>query len=535
MAVGETADACEAECDRGRHHRTRRATLMLTARDPDAAARVQYDCIVVGGGIHGVMAALEATRCGLRPLLLERGDFGAATSYSSLGIIHGGLRYLQSLDLARFRASVRERGWFLRHFPDCVEPLPCLMPLYNQGLKRPTVMRAALLANDLLTRARNTGVYPARHLPTGRVLHAEAVRVLAPDVEVRGLVGGAVWYDGFARDTQHLLLEALRWAGVAGAVALNYVEAVDCVIRNGRVAGVRARDLVNGTEREYAADVVLNAAGPWARRFSAACGDERADLCEPMLAWNVVLRRTPPSDHALAVQPRRRGGQTYFLVPWKGVQLVGTGYAPWHAGLDTPRPTPEMLDAFLADLNEAMPSLAVSRDDVAAVFAGVLPARASGSAQPAQHNVIVDHGAHGGPAGLISLSGVKFTTARRVAEEVVRRAFPGARRQAGLPRPEPEAVPEDRPFEWMPAAGDIGWYEEVRQLARDPFVVHVGDALLRRSTLGDNPARAVRLAPEACRLLGYDEARTQAEIERLCRELDVQPPDDARMAQPVHG
>jgi glycerol-3-phosphate dehydrogenase len=123
----------------------------IITRDPVGAVRGRYDLIVVGGGIYGVMILLEASRRRLNALLVERDDFGGQTSFNSLRIIHGGLRYLQTLDLHRFRESVSERQWFLRTFPDLIRPLPCLMPLHGDGLRRPPVLRAALAANDFLS------------------------------------------------------------------------------------------------------------------------------------------------------------------------------------------------------------------------------------------------------------------------------------------------------------------------------------------------------------------------------------------------
>ena len=108
-----------------------------------------FDLIIVGGGVYGIMLALESARRGLKALLLERGDFGGATSRNSLRIVHGGLRYLQTFDLLRFREHVSERRWFMRHFPDLVEPLACLMPLYGKGIYRTSVFRAASALNEL--------------------------------------------------------------------------------------------------------------------------------------------------------------------------------------------------------------------------------------------------------------------------------------------------------------------------------------------------------------------------------------------------
>src|SRR5262245_12098444 len=120
----------------------------MIRREPNAATQIQYDVIIIGGGIYGACMLLEAYRLGLRALLMERDDFGGATSWNSLRILHGGLRYLQTFDLPRFRQSVRERKWFCKNFPEYIRPLPCLMPLYGQGLKRPFILRTALAIND---------------------------------------------------------------------------------------------------------------------------------------------------------------------------------------------------------------------------------------------------------------------------------------------------------------------------------------------------------------------------------------------------
>ncbi|MFW6193313.1 MAG: FAD-dependent oxidoreductase, partial [Gemmatimonadota bacterium] len=148
---------------------------------PDRAPEGPWDVIVVGGGAYGAFTALEAARMGLRPLLLERGDFGGETSRNSLRIVHGGLRYLQSLDLARYRRSVAERRWLLETFPDLVRPLRCVLPLYGRGLRRRPVLRAALALDHVLSPGRNRGVADDRRIPRGRVVDAGRARDLAPE------------------------------------------------------------------------------------------------------------------------------------------------------------------------------------------------------------------------------------------------------------------------------------------------------------------------------------------------------------------
>ncbi|NNF13883.1 MAG: FAD-dependent oxidoreductase, partial [Gemmatimonadetes bacterium] len=250
----------------------------MIERDVRAAAAEAYDLVAVGGGIYGAILTAEAARRGLRTLLLERDDFGGATSWSSLRIVHGGLRYLQSLDLRRFRTSVEERRWFCRTFPELVEPLECVMPLYGRGLKRPGIFRAALWANDLLSRGRNQGVLPTQNLPAGRILGPTDTRSLIPALRPDGLKGGGVWYDAIMRSSVRVLMETLRWACANGATALNYVEARTLEMEEGSVSGIRAMDCISGEAQLFRARRVVNCAGPWCREVAEDLDREVAEL-----------------------------------------------------------------------------------------------------------------------------------------------------------------------------------------------------------------------------------------------------------------
>ena len=170
-------------------------------RQPEIAARKTYDVIIIGGGVYGAMLSLEASLRGLRSLMLECNDFGAATSFNSLRIIHGGFRYLQNLNLRRFRESLKERKWFLSSFPELVKPLSCLMPLYGKGLRRPSILKAGLLINEVLSSHRNSGIREDRKIPPGRIVNIDKVKDIFPDVDMINLKGGAVWYDAFMPDS----------------------------------------------------------------------------------------------------------------------------------------------------------------------------------------------------------------------------------------------------------------------------------------------------------------------------------------------
>lgn len=367
------------------------------------------DLVVIGGGIQGATLALEASRRGLNSLLIERGDLGGETTGSSLRIVHGGLRYLQSLNLPRFWESVAERRWFLRGFPELVRPLPCLMPLHDPPrggrLRRPAILHLALRINDLLARE--------GALPKSRMLSASEVVDLFPGVALQGLRGGALWYDAVALNPSGLLTEILRRSG---AEILDRTEATDLIQEDGRVVGVLAMDQKTGRQLEIRTRAVVNCAGPWSREIARRFDRDVPQLFRPMLAFNLLLNRQPPSRAALAVAAPEPGAQTWFLVPMEDRLLAGTAYV---RALGEDGPEEEEIARFLAALNAAIPGFDLKRSEVSRVLWGRLPAMAEGSTTPANRPVIHDHGRHGGPEGLMSVSGVKLTTARAVSEKAV--------------------------------------------------------------------------------------------------------------------
>jgi glycerol-3-phosphate dehydrogenase len=391
-------------------------------RDLRAAASQTYDLLVVGGGIYGATLALEAAQRGLSVLVLERGEFGGETTANSLRIVHGGLRYLQTLDLARHRESVGERRWFLREFPDLVIPLPCLMPLYDPPrggwLRRPEVFRAALAVDSFLASDLT--------LPPGRLLGSEETAGFFPSVDRDGLRGGVLWHDALVLDPHRLIVEILSRACRAGACALDHAEVEELRVEDGRVRGLGVLDHSLGQRFEVRSDVVAICAGPWVRGLARRFDRDVPDLFHPLLAFNLLLDREPLARGAVAVASREPGAQTWFLLPWQGKILAGTAYASSGEGGPGEKP----VEGFLRDLNAALPGLDLRRPQVLQVLWGRIPAKAEGSTTPALRPVIYDHGRYGGPRGLVSVSGVKLTTARAVAERVLETIALGRRRAA---------------------------------------------------------------------------------------------------------
>jgi glycerol-3-phosphate dehydrogenase len=466
------------------------------------------------------MLAMQATARKLRPLLIEKHDFGGQTSFNSLRIIHGGLRYLQSLDFPRYFESTRERRWFLSVFPDFIQPMSCLMPLYGRGIKRKSVLRLALAINDALSGTRNAGVGPDNWLPRGQVIDQNETKRLFPMVAPGGLQGAALWHDAAIADSPRVIMELLNWASECGADLLNYVEADKLITATGQVSGLSCVDQVTGGRYAFKAPVVINATGPWSGGTAATFGVKAGDLFWPSLAWNLWIDQDALSDYALAVTPDRRGAPTYFLHPWKGRLLIGTGHAAWTGSTDKPRPSRDQIRHMLDDINLAIPGVELTPAKVRRVFAGLLPAQGPDSAELSGRPQFNDHGKTGGPRGFFSLFGVKFTTSRHVAISALEKIFG---RQSGsvdvLNRPSARSgwhlgnLDVDNECETTAAVTAL------QQLITNESVVHLSDLVVRRTDLWEHPSRAEALLPAICDLFAWDERQRSAELDMLERDL----------------
>ncbi len=459
-------------------------------RNPEKASHKKYDLIIIGGGIYGAMLSLEATRRKLCPLLIEKDDFGSHTSFNSLRIIHGGLRYLQSLDIHRFYESVRERAWFLRTFPELIKPLPCLMPLYGEGLRRPFILRMALLANDLLSCKRNVGISGDHHIPGGYVADARKTAELFPLVRKNGLQGGAVWYDACMPDSQRVLMEVLRWACQWGGVALNYMRADELVADGQKICGVKAFDCEHGRPYYFKSGFVINAAGPWCRSMAAAFHRDEPKLFNPSVAWNILFDKEAVSDCALAVSAKGKASHTYFIIPWKGRIFAGTGHRPWQkSDMDNPEPGEKDIKNMLYDLNRAIPGLNLRTNDIYHVFSGFLPVKKAGTTVLSDREVIIDHGKNGGINGFWSISGVKFTTSRLVAEKILNRIFPD-KKMKDSPRLKvkpPQKIRNIWDFNHSYPSGYSELADRLKKIIKEEAVCHTDDLIFRRTSLWSTP------------------------------------------------
>ena len=394
----------------------------------------QFDVIIVGSGIHGAAAAWVTARLGLKTALVEMGDFGAATSASSLKVLHGGLRYLQHGNFSRMRESIRARRRFLQLAPHLCRPQPFLMPTRGHGVRSQAALAVALKLNDWIACDRNVGIPKERQLPGGRLLDIAETRQVLAGLNDPGITGAAVWCDGLGENTERLTLSLVLSAEQAGAQVFNYTKVDKLLVEQGAVTGVEVREVLTGAVRTLVGRLVINAAGPWLEQAwqGGAPGREKFPLVG---AWNIVVRRRWFGPYGVALESTQahrdadalvqRGKRNLFFVPWREGTMIGTVYEPFEGEPGQYRPTPESIRAFVQEINAVYPPARLREDEVTFIHVGVQPGpphRAGSSVEPDKHSEVIDHSAHGGPRGLLSIKGVKYTTGIAVGEAAGRRA-----------------------------------------------------------------------------------------------------------------
>lgn len=392
----------------------------MITRDLDALERESFDVAVVGGGIHGAAIVLEAARRGMRAALIEMNDFGSGSTGNSLRILHGGLRYLQSLDLPRCRDSVLARKWYAQQFPALVRPLPCLMPLYGRGLKRRSIMRAALAVNDVLASGCNEGLAAEVMLPRGTVLTKAETIDRFPAVRRDGLVGSALWYDYQMLSSERILIEMLRWAAQLGAVIVNHVEVKRYGTANGRFERIVAVDGPSRREISIRARVFFNAAGGASASLAALAGYNSTPFSPPSMGFNVLFDSESMGESAMAVTAPTRGAAVHFLCPSRHGVWAGTAHLPRPPGAMPSAATAKEIERFVGELRDDVPDFAWSSAKVRKVYSGFVPVREPMTVRLAARPDVIELGSR---SGLFGVVGVKYTTAVQVATQALRRAL----------------------------------------------------------------------------------------------------------------
>ncbi len=541
----------------------------MRARDLSRLEADPFDLLIVGGGIYGLACAYEGASRGLRVALVEAGDFGSGASFNHQKTAHGGLRSLGSGNLRRARESIRERRALARIAPWLLRPLPFLVGTYRSFAKSRLALGAAFRLDAWLARDRNDGVAAELHLPAPRLLSRAATLRFAGGINPAGLTGGAQWYDYQMVESDRLTVAFAEAAVQSGAELANHAAAIGALKAGGRIAGMRVRDALSERTVEIRARLTINAAGSHAGAIMAMIGVNRP---LPLLkAMNLVTSR-PAGEIALAAPGP--AGRMLTLVPWRGRSIVGTSQSRGFVEPGETSVSTSEVEAFIGEANHAFPALALGLADVTLVHRGIVPAVAGGhrTAELKPVPVILDH-AGDGADGAMTVVGVKYTTARGVAERVIDRAgalldrrltpshsgqrpLPGAAmadhegvaleaaRGAAVNLPQgtlrhlaalyAEAAPAiialiaARPELGSPVAPGVETLgAEVIHTIRTEMALRLSDIVLRRTGLGAAgrpPAEALTACARlAAAELGWSASRTAAELDLTSRAYALTP------------
>ncbi|MGH7569013.1 MAG: glycerol-3-phosphate dehydrogenase/oxidase [Gemmatimonadales bacterium] len=408
-------------------HQSRAATLARMAAEP-------VDLLVIGGGITGAGIARDAALRGIRTALVERGDFGGATSSNSSRLIHGGLRYFEQYEFGLVLEASRERRILLRLAPHLVRPLPFLFPVYRGSRVPPWRLRAGMWLYDLLAAFRN--VHPHRWLGP------KAVRRAEPGLRDKDLRGAALYYDAQTDDAR-LVLATMRGAAQAGALVASYAEVTGLLKPDGQVRGAVVRDRLTGQSVHVRALVVVNATGPWVDRLARLDRPDASPLLRPTKGAHVAVpRRRIGHTHAVTLTSPL-DGRVMFVLPWGELSYIGTTDTDDASSPDDVRTSGADVIYLLRSANAYFPQARLMPSDVVSTWAGLRPLLApdrqlSASAISREHRVVES------PGGLITIAGGKLTTYRVMARDVADRVAERLHRLDGRPvgrRPPTDRLP----------------------------------------------------------------------------------------------
>lgn len=364
-----------------------------------------FDVVIIGGGVTGAGAALDAAARGLSVALIEQRDWAAGTSSRSSKLIHGGLRYLEQFDVALVLEAKREQSLMLRRLcPHLVSPVPFLYPLFHRIWER-VYIGAGVLLYDLLS-----GL--GRDLPWHRHLSRRAALRAYPSLAGSGIKGAIQFYDALVDDARHTLA-LVRTASHHGAAVASSAR-VEALTRAGhRVTGARLRCLESGREIHVRGRQIINATGVWTDAVQQMAGRGRIQVRASKGIHLVIPRDRIHGDSGLILRTEQ---SVLFVIPWKHHWIVGTTDSDWNLDLAHPAASRRDVDYLLGELNKVI-SQSLTREDIEGVYAGLRPLLRGETEDTSE--LSRKHAVSQSESGLITVAGGKYTTYRVMARDAI--------------------------------------------------------------------------------------------------------------------
>lgn len=476
----------------------------------------KFDILIIGGGISGAAIAHEATLRGLKTALIERKDFGHATSAATSKMIHGGLRYLARMQLGVVRESLRERRLLLQNLPQQAFPLPFVFPVYKGEGTPSFLLNVGLTLYDVLSFDKNELDDPDKHLFNHQWLTPQQVKAMEPGIEQNNLKGAFFYYDVQNLHPHRANLAYVQSAVSRGAVVANYVSLQDFLVsQNGQsVEGVRAKDELNGQEFEIRAQVTVNATGPWGDLILARLKNKPVRKLIRSKGIHLLVPKIN-GDNAITMETQdkvTKEKKHFFILPWQGYTLLGTTDTPFeHDDPDALRVYRSEAEELLNLVTSYYPAK-LSVDDVLHSYAGIRPLVQEGdsteSYTASRKHEIVDHKKLENLHGLVSVFGGKWTTSRSLAEETLQKIL------AIYPLKAKRASSHDEPLWGGDFNGRMSYYcNEARQKWSHRFPPELVNRLLEHyGTLYEEILENMQKDEKAYRLLDEKHSLYSGEI-----------------------
>ena len=470
------------------------------------SASVEYDLVVIGGGINGAAVAREAALRGIRTLLVERGDVGCGTSSASSRLIHGGLRYLEYAELGLVHESLSERERLLKHAPHLVAPLELHIPIYERSRRKPWQIRIGLGLYDLLSRGKS--------VPGHTMLSRDELLGRMPGLSRDGLVAGAAYFDAQCAFPERLVVENVRDAVDHGAVLMTYTEVTRIRVEGGRATGVEWRT-TDGEPGTAGARVVVNAAGPWVDQVLGEIAHTR--LVGGTKGSHIIVPRWADAPKAGVYVEAASDGRPFFILPWNGLVLIGTTDERITGDPGAVEASPQEIAYLASETERVFPAAAGLAERICYTHTGVrpLPYKPRGAAGAITRRHIVRR--HRSARGAYSIVGGKLTTHRALAEDVLRyvgEVLPAAKRASSTrSRPLPGALASaDRDELLRELGAAFGAHQAARLWSVYGAAARQVAGLARERGLAAELDADGMLAAEAVYALEHEWARTLVDI-----------------------
>lgn len=395
----------------------------------------QFDILVVGGGISGAAIAWDAALRGYDVALIEKKDYGHATSMATSKLIHSKLHYLAGLDFSLVRESLRERRLLSQNAPHLVFPLGILIPIYDYTPSKRSKLKVGLTLYDWLSYDKNDLSDSDKHLPNHQYLSAEEALQLESTLIREGLKGAFYYYDGLNKHPERINIDFLHSAYEKSAHLANYVEASGFMIEEvediKKVVGVKAKDMLTDEEFQIHAKITINATGSWADLLLAKLNDRPVRKLQRAKGIHLLFRRFTQNN---AIGFETRDKHHFFFIPWLKYSLLGTSDTPFTGHPDELTVTSEEAQDFIDLVRQYYP-VNISLKDVLHAYVGIRSSvtksgDSSSTYKASRKHEIINHRKAEKVFGLISVLGGKYTTSRGLAEAAVDIAM----KEADLPK-----------------------------------------------------------------------------------------------------